>query len=207
MVRQYSQTVVLDDNIAGERYNIGALAKMPLTFWLPLVVSSVSLIFSGFALWYSHLSRFQLEITFSPPTRSLYKIPPEVSGDKENRTWWLPSFDAGFSFYNSGSRAGRIKDIRLILKITEHRSEQVFHFYPVWIVKPGEFDACRTERFNWIETCVERQWYPLIIPGKSSVHMHLIFEGPRWDSPLSGSLETSLQIFSSKSEKWVTLAK
>jgi len=44
--------------------------------WVPIVLSLAAFIVSFASFWKSYLSRFHLEISYSTPTFSLYKITP-----------------------------------------------------------------------------------------------------------------------------------
>ncbi len=172
-----------------------------------VAISSVSLCVSFIALWLTHLSGFAPKVNFGTPTLTIYKITPAESGNEHGETWYIPSFNFGVSFYNSGSRPGDIVDMRLRVFVTSDAINKEFIFYPRWIVNYAEFSLHRTERFAWLASAVEREWYPITLSARSSpVDLHLILEAGRWDVPFSGHLELSLEMFSSHGDRWRGLA-
>ncbi|HEV7164285.1 MAG TPA: hypothetical protein VGO35_02705 [Gammaproteobacteria bacterium] len=162
---------------------------------------------SVFSLWVNSLPPFSPRVSHDAPTFALYKIPPSVSGDEKKRTWWIPSFDLGLSFYNAGRVAGEIRDIRIIADVHELRNTRKFYFYPTWLVDYPSFQRYHTERFKWLEKSVLRDWYSFIVGGQAKADIHLILEGGRWDNIFEGTMEIELQFASSKSVKWVSLAR
>lgn len=173
---------------------------------IALVISSLALIVSLLSLWVNSLSPFSPKVSHDSPTFALYKISPQVSGDENGRTWWIPSFDLGITFFNSGRRDGEIRDIRLIADLVEPRNARRFYFYPKWLVEYSDFQCHRHERFDWLEKCIIRDWYPFVLRGQSDKDAHVILEGDRWDSCFEGSMKIELQFTSSKSDEWISLA-
>lgn len=170
-----------------------------------VIVSILALAVSLLSLWKSTLSPFKLKVSYDSPTFTLYKISPEMSGRK--KTWWVPSIDMDFTFYNLGKRGGEVTDIRLEGKLRSKEAERRFVFYAKWIVSFKKFQQNRDERLKWVESSIERDWYPLILTGDEQKTFHVIFEGFRWDRKYTGNLDLSLQIFSSKKDEWMEYEK
>jgi hypothetical protein len=133
---------------------------------IAILISGFALLVSVFSLWINSLAPFSPRVSHDAPTFALYRIPPQVSGDKTQRIWWIPSFDLAFSFYNAGRRSGEIRDVRLVADLVEHMNTRRFYFYPKWIVDYPEFQRRHSERFDWIEQAVVRDWYPFILGGQ-----------------------------------------
>jgi hypothetical protein len=174
---------------------------------IAIIFSSIALIVSVLSLWLSNLRPFKLKVLFDAPTFSFYKITPSISGNKENKTWWIPSFDLGISFNNLGKLAGEITDIRIKGEFKTKENTKTIYFYPKWIVNYSVFQKHRTERFNWIDEATIRDWYPLLLPPSGSETIHLILEGDRWDEQIYGDLIFNIEINSSKNKKWKKYGK
>jgi len=156
-------------------------------------------------LWFSHLRPFKVNVSFDAPTLSLYTISPEVSGAENGQTWWIPSFDVGITITNTGSRQGDIHDIRIVATTTSHRTEKKLYFYPKWIVDYSVFNQCHTERFEWLDKAIIRDWYPFRLSGNKENECHLILEGDRLDHKEPCSLKFELQIATSEEKGWQIL--
>lgn len=174
---------------------------------IALIISGIALLVSFISLWVSSLSPFKLKVSNCSPTFSLYRIPPSISGTKDGKTWWIPSFDVGMSFYNTGRLSGEILDTRIVAEFRSHRSERKYVFYPKWIVDYAIFQRQRPERFEWIENAVIREWYPILLKGQNEVHLHLVLEGGRWDQKESGNMSYTLEVISSREKKWIECGK
>ena len=172
-----------------------------------LILSGIALTVSILSLWVNNLAAFSLRVTHDAPTLSLYKITPDVSGSEDGKTWWIPSFDVGFSFLNAGRRPGQVLDIRIVADFEGHRSKKRYVFYPKWIVDYAAFQRKRTARFEWIHDAVLRDWYALTLGGQQDAHTHLILEGGRWDDRFQGRMICSLQVVSSEKRGWAELAE
>ncbi len=173
---------------------------------IAIVISAIALIVSLLAFWMNILAPFKLRVMNDQPTFSMYKITPNISGNKEGKTWWIPSFDLGMSFYNIGRRPGEIIDIRIVGKFDGHRTSKKFYFYPKWIVDCSKFQEYGTERFDWIEKAVIREWYPILLKGASETQLHIILEGDRWDHIESGEMSLSLEVATTRSQ-WKEIQK
>ncbi len=169
---------------------------------LALLISGSALLISIVSLYINSLSPFRLRISHDAPTFTIYTITPQISGNTENQTWWIPSFDLGISFYNSGKVSGEILDIRIVGEFRGHRSSSRHTFYPKWAVDYSQFKACKGDRMKWIDKSVIRDWYPLLIKGQSDVSLHLILESDRWDQKQYGEMAFEIEVISSKSKKW-----
>lgn len=167
-----------------------------------IIISLVALVVSCVSLWLLHLSPFKINISFDAPTLSLYTITPDISGDDNGQTWWIPSFDIGITISNIGSRQGYVHDIRIVASIISQRAEKKFYFYPKWIVDYSIFNQCHTERFKWLKKAIIRGWYPMHLSSKNEIEYHLILEGERLDHKESGMLKFELQIASSEKKGW-----
>jgi len=170
---------------------------------IALIISGVALLVSFIALWINSLSPFKLKILHDSPTFTLYKITPSISGPKEGKTWWIPSFDVGISFQNVGRISGEILDARIVAEFKAHRSNRKYVFYPKWIVDYSAFQKDRAERFQWLKKAVIRDWYPIVLKGQSDVNLHLILESNRWDQNENGKMSYCLEVISSKKKKWI----
>jgi len=168
-----------------------------------IIVSCLALLISFIALWINSLRPFSLKVSHDAPTFTLYKITPSISGSENGKTWWIPSFDMGISFYNAGRIAGEILDMRIIVEFRGHRSVKKYTFYPKWIVESSIFNKNRTNRHKWIDSAVKRDWYPIVLLGQQSESVHVILEGSRWDEKETGRMTYYIQIISSKKEKWI----
>lgn len=141
-----------------------------------------------------------------------------MSGGK--KTWWIPSFDMSFTFHNlgkccgevtdvriKGSLSGEIPDIRIVQNQKLRNHQRKCTFYPKWIIDYPKFEPIRQSRFEWIASSVIRDWYPLILAGDEEKSLHIVLESGRWDEKYTGTLNLSLEIFSSKEEKWIEYDK
>ncbi len=171
-----------------------------------LVVSALAFTVSVASLWINNLKPFKLKATHDTPTFILYKITPEMSGNEEKLTWWIPSFDIGVSFYNNGRRPGEVLDIRIVAEVVEHTKSRKFIFYPKWVVDYNLFNQNNTERFIWIETAVQREWYPIILGPYSEKSLHIVLEGDRRDNKELGIMKFSFEIYASDKNQWLESA-
>jgi hypothetical protein len=167
-----------------------------------LLISGLALLISILSLYINSLSPFRLRISHDAPTFTIYTITPQISGNTENQTWWIPSFDLGISFYNSGRVSGEVLDIRIVGEFKSHRSSSKYTFFPKWVVNYPDFKGCRGDRMKWIDKSVIKEWYPLLIKGQSDVVLHLILESDRWDQKQYGEMTFDIEVISSKNRKW-----
>jgi hypothetical protein len=167
---------------------------------IAIIISLGALIISFLSLWINSLTPFRLRVMNDPPTFSVYKVPPQISGDREGKTWWIPSFDVGISFFNLGRRPGVVKDVRLVAVFKGYRTNKKYVFYPNWIVDYPKFCETKPDRFKWIDKAVVREWYPILLGSQKESHVHLILESDRWDQKESGSFEISFEVATGK--KW-----
>jgi len=174
---------------------------------LALVFSGIALIVAMISLYANSLASFSLRVAHDAPTLALYKIDPSISGSEDGKTWWVPSFDIGFSFLNAGRRPGEVLDVRIVAEFEGHRSKKRYAFYPNWVVDYSSFQRSHTDRFQWIHEAVLRDWYPLSLSGQKDTHVHLILEGERWDEKLQGVMKCNLQIISSGRKQWIDLGQ
>jgi len=177
---------------------------------ISIIISIIALIISLYSLYIHSLKPFKLKFFYNSPTFSLYKIPPSISGNDSGKTWWIPSFDIGMSFYNLGSRSGEILDVRIKaeLKLFD-KTETIYKycFYPKWIVDYAKFQKDNFERFIWLETSVIREWYPILLKGNSENHIHLILENTRWEEITEGEMSYCLEVITSEDKKWKECSK
>jgi hypothetical protein len=171
-----------------------------------LIVSGLALLVSIASLWINSLAPFNPKLSHDAPTFRLYKITPNMSGNEKGETWWIPSFDIGVSFYNTGKVPGEISDIRIVGELAGHRTTRKFNFYPKWIVNYTSFKEHGSDRFAWIATSVLRDWYPFMLGGHDQKDLHIVLESDRWDHKESGELKLVFEVISSKSKKWITYA-
>lgn len=189
-----------------------------LSVAISITISILAFLVSLISLWKSSLTPFNLKVSYSSPTFTLYKITPSMSGGE--KTWWIPSINMGFTFRNlgkccgevtdiriKGSLSGEIPDIRMVQNQEIKNHQRKCTFYAKWIVDYPKFEPIRHSRFEWITSSVIRDWYPLILAGDEEKSLHIIFEGGRWDEKYTGNLSLALEIFSSKEEKWIECDK
>lgn len=173
---------------------------------ITLIISSTALIISIMSIWINYLKPFKLKVLNDAPTFSLYKMTPEMYGDGTGKVRWIPSFDIGFSFNNLGKQSGFIYDIRLSCVQIESQTKKELHFYPIWVVDYSKFQKLQTERFTWIDEAIIKDWFSTILPASSSKDFHVVLEGDRWDNKFSGTFKVTLEIYTSKVKRWVTIA-
>ena len=124
-----------------------------------IAISILALILSLISLWKSSLTPFKLKARYSSPTFSLYKITPNESGGR--KTWWIPSIDMGFTFHNLGKCSGEVTDVRIVGNLKSLNHERKCDFYAKWIVDFPKFEQKRFNRFEWLDSSLNRNWYPL----------------------------------------------
>jgi hypothetical protein len=175
---------------------------------ITIIISSVALIFSIYSIWISNLKPFKLKIYNDAPVFTLYKITPQISGNKNGETWWIPSFDVGISFNNIGKQSGVINDIRIRCTPKKKKVDKVFYFYAKWVVKYSTLQKLRTNRMKWANEAIIREWFSTILPGNSSKNLHIILENDndRWDNKFEGLFDANLEVKTSKSKKWIKLS-
>jgi hypothetical protein len=174
---------------------------------LAIILSSLALVISVLSVWINYLKPFKLKVFNDAPTFSLYKITPNISGSETGKTWWIPSFNIGFSFNNLGKQSGILHDIRLVCTQNESQTKKEIKFYPKWIVNYSVFQKFNTERFTWIDEAVNKDWYSMILPSNSSKDIHVILEGDRWDHKFTGRFKITLEIYTSKKNEWIKLSE
>jgi hypothetical protein len=157
-----------------------------------IVISLAALCLSFIAFWKNQLAPFKLWIANDGMTFRLYKI----------HTWWIPSIDIGFTFCNTGTKAGEVRDIRLRTELTGKSEKLLYPFYAKWIVDYAKFQKHGSDRFEWLDDGLLRDWYPVLLKGGEQLHLHIILEGIRWDAKLEGQLSCVLEIYSSDTGKW-----
>jgi hypothetical protein len=167
-----------------------------------LIVSGLALLVSIASLWANSLRPFKLSLLHDAPTFKLYKINPNVSGAEDGQTWWIPSFDIGISFYNTGRIPGEVLDIRIVAELAGHRSNRKFVFYPMWIVDCSRFEQDRTERFKWIKSAILRDWYPIMLGAQGEKDVHVVLESDRWDHKESGEMKLTFEVIAAGMREW-----
>lgn len=120
--------------------------------------------------------------------------------------FWIPTFDFGLSFHNTGQRTGKVIDVRLRCKDKSTGVPKDFSFYAMWVVKYTLFEADRSDRLKWINTSVIREWYPLILSGREAQQIHLVLDAEidelAWHSKDERYLDLALEVLSSDSSEW-----
>jgi len=172
-----------------------------------LVISFIALLVSVTMLWMNSLKPFNLRVLHDTPTFALYKITPSISGTKDGKIWWIPSFDVGLSFHNLGKIPGEVMDIRIVGEFKGHRSSKTYVFYPQWIVDYPAFQKNRADRMTWTQEAIIRDWYPVLLKGQGEVHLHVILECGRWDQKENGEMLFRLEVISSKKKEWLVKRK
>lgn len=172
---------------------------------IALAISGAALAFSLASFYLTSLKPFRLEMYHTPVSLHLYKITPEISGDEEGRTWWIPSFDVGFSLHNSGSRSGVVYDLRVVVELMKGGKKEEYFFYPHWVVEYGTFQKSMDHRLEWLETAVQHLWHPIPLGGSEAVHVHVVLEmiAGRWDTKRIGDLSLAIEYRSSESPEWM----
>jgi hypothetical protein len=170
---------------------------------IALIISILSFVVSAISLWVSRISPPNLDMTYSTPTLTIYKI------TKAGETWWIPSFDASFSFLNKGGRAGKVKDLRILAEWKGYRESRKYEFYPSWVVDYARFHSDRKDRSQWKRSAVLSKWYAIQLQGHSEKHIHVVLEGPRWHAEQNGNILCNLEILeiSTRESAWISLAK
>jgi len=172
--------------------------------WAPIIISVLAFLISLISLWKNYLAPFKLEIAHDSPTFSIYTI----SQDEGRTVWWIPSIDVGFTFYNLGTKLGRVYDVRILAElITDGQRITTYPFYAKWIVDFARFNQSGPDRWTWIREAITRDWFPLLLKGGEQQYLHLILEGHRWDTRLRGDLSLTLEIYSSQKNTWVEYAE
>jgi len=172
-----------------------------------LVFSILALLTAAYALWMIIFKPFKLMVSNTIPTLSMYKITPDMSGDEEKKTWWIPSFDMGITFANEGRGMGKVLDMRIVAVLEKGKSKKEYEYYPKWVVDYSKFTEFHTDRFKWIDTATKGKWYPLTLAGQQSESVHVVFEADRWDEKQGGNMNYYLQVLDSKNKKWIENGK
>ncbi|EPM4837594.1 hypothetical protein ACTIQ8_004627 [Vibrio parahaemolyticus] len=172
---------------------------------LAVVISILSFLVSVVVFWFSHLKPFKLECTFSAPRLSIYKINDGILPTKNRKSWWIPSIDIGLTAKNLGVKSGQLKDIRIVAIIASKNDVEKIYIYPRYIVNYPIFNRDRTDRFTWLESAIDREWYPIHLSGNQEKHMHIVLEYIRFDEVKVGTLNLELQIATSESNRWRVL--
>ena len=114
---------------------------------------------------------------------------------------WIPSFDIGMSFHNTGEKTGQVINARF--RARQHSREH--SFYAKWVVDYPTFEKDR-DRNKWIDTAVKRDWYPLILSARETQQVHLVLEQDvddlSWDSQEKRSLNLVLEVLASDNAGW-----
>ena len=178
---------------------------MEIAAALSLITSIVAVSLSGYALYQTHLSPFELEVTNEDPRFILYEVTPEMDGNKTNNSWWLPVFTVGTTFHNTGQQSGKIEDIRISVDMGGENRTDIYE--PAFIVDLNEFERHRQDRIAWMENAVVRNWYPFILRGNEEKSPHIVFQYWRWSEKQTGIMNISFEVKSSASEGWVVINK
>lgn len=168
-----------------------------------VIISIIAVVISLISLWRSHLMPFALRVTNSDPRFTLYEITPEMSGNEEGKTWWIPSFDMGVTLHNIGQKAGTVEDLR----IKAEMNGEELTFRSKFLVDYGFFSENYQDRFAWVNEGVDRSWYPILLPGKDEKTLHLVLESERWEQKKTGIINFKLEIKSDESEEWIEIEK
>jgi hypothetical protein len=73
-------------------------------------------------------------------------------------------------------------------------------------VRYSSFWRDRYDRFKWLDSSVQRDWYPQILPSGETRHIHLILENTRWDQKEDFVMTCRLEVLSSESREWKVCA-
>lgn len=171
-----------------------------------IAISLLALVISSLSLWVNSLRPFNLRVSHDAPSFRLYRITPKISGSEDGKNWWIPSFDMGLSFYNLGRQPGEVLDVRIVCELRSHQTIRKFSFYPRWIVDYSQFQRSGSERFEWLDSAVLRDWYPFTLGASSEKDIHVVLEADRWDYKENGEMTLSLEIISLPGSKWRRLA-
>lgn len=71
-------------------------------------------------------------------------------------------------------------------------------------MKYTAFEANLNNRFAWLKSAITRNWYPTIVPGGESIHLHVILESKRWENPLKGMMNLALEVYATDRNTWST---
>ena len=141
-----------------------------------------------FPVDYPSLSPPVLRVIHGSPTLTVYKF---TEGDT---TWWIPSFDLSLSILNEGARSGQVEDLRIIAEWKGYRESRKYEFYANYIVDYPSFHSDRKHRLQWERNAVIGEWKALWFQGHSEKHIHIVLEGPRWDTKQVGHIFCTLEI-------------
>ena len=172
-----------------------------------LTIGVLAFLMAVYAVWLIVLKPFKLMVSGTTPTLSMYKITPDMSGDDEGKTWWIPSFDMGITFTNEGKGVGKVLDMRIVMVLGSGESQKEYAYYPKWIVDNSKFTEYHTDRFKWIDVAVKGKWKSLALSGQQTESFHVILEGDRWDDKQGGNMDYYLQVLDSKIKKWLDYGK
>lgn len=170
---------------------------------LSILVSAVALAVALASLWAGKLSPFHLVVLSSCPTFKVYQIGRSVSGTKDGKTWWIPSLDMSLSLYNTGRRPGVVRDVRVVMDVTEELGGTQRHiFEPIWLVDFARFDPIRHERFKWIDQAVVGDWYGILLQERGDREIHIVLETHRWEHKFGGQADVSLEVLVNRAKTW-----
>lgn len=161
---------------------------------IAVLVSILALIISGTSLWFSHFSGFSPYFVHGDSSLRFDRITPEISGDKDGRSWWIPSIDSTLQVCNLGQSFGILKDAELVFAYKGNEETNTEIFKAKWIVDTSKFKPIRHNRFQWIKTSIVSDWHPFILGAKASQTLHLVFEGRRLEDVFRGNLFFYIQL-------------
>lgn len=172
--------------------------------WIAIPISMGAFLISFVSLWKTHLAPFKLEMTYGRPTFTIYKKTLENSGTEQKTTYWIPSFDVGVSFHNTGQKTGQVLCLKIIAE--PRNNSKKFVFGSKWIVNYNSLQKHSLDRQKWSKNVIDREWYPLILSGNETKHVHVVFEmmQPKWwdKKEIIGSMDFSIKVLSSETKKW-----
>ncbi len=167
-----------------------------LTYIAPNCVSAVAILISLYALWKNDLKPFNLVVLPGSPRIRASFVSRICDGTPVERPWWIPHIDVNLALYNSGSRAGIIRDLRFTLV----SNSRTMHFYAQSIVDFERYD--RAGSHEEVLAATESQWNGLLIQSKSSVSHHIQFTGGQWFSFPSDGFCCYLEVLTDRSKHW-----
>ncbi len=172
------------------------------SFWLPLIISSLALVVSIIALWWNHLRPYKLEVIFSKPTfRTYFFDKPKKVKKGEYYASAISSIDMNLVFLNTGSKAGRVKGLRLLLR----GRNDVREMSAKWIVDYKSFNKHKHARFTWLSESIKSDWAPFFVLPRENESRHIVFEGFNIEDISKDDYIVILQIRSGKSDEWEEL--
>jgi len=161
-------------------------------------ISGLALIASCISLWRTHFSKPRPIITVGGLNHRIYPI------SNKDKLWYLSSYIIPISFTNAGSQPILMNCVRLKLKFPKIPIPDNYEIlYAKWTIDDSALRKIDKNRFEWIDRCSPKDFFPFTILPKSTEIRNFIFE-TRWDHPvIQETIKVSLEIPLNKKGKWL----